>query len=78
MPFTAKTGRKRVAVVAGAVMILGWTLVAHFWIQPLLPAPVVAGVLLGGITLGILLTAVIGGRAKKAPESDDRRPPADL
>jgi hypothetical protein len=67
----AKVRRKGAAVAAGLLVAVGWTLVAQFLFKPLVPAPVVAGILLGGLTLMILLTAVIGsrsGRAKRAPK----------
>jgi uncharacterized membrane protein YdjX (TVP38/TMEM64 family) len=64
-----KARRKWLKAIAAWIPFAGWTLVAHFLIQPLLPPPVVAAVLLGGITLGILLTAVIGGRQGR------RKPP---
>ncbi|MEV7094509.1 hypothetical protein AB0M80_16915 [Amycolatopsis sp. NPDC051045] len=64
----AKASRKRVAVTAGVLVFAGWTLVGQFLVKPLVPGPVMAAVLLGGITLGIILTAIIGGRAKRAPK----------
>lgn len=75
-----KSRKKWAAVVAALLAPAGWTLVAHFWIQPLLPGPVVAGILIGGSTLGIFLAAIIGGRSGRAkpPPSDDRRSTTDL
>jgi len=75
-----KSPKKRAAVVASLLASAGWTLVAHFWIQPLVPAPVMAGILLGGMTLGIFLAAIIGGRSGRAkrPPSDDRRSTTEL
>ncbi|WIX89192.1 hypothetical protein [Amycolatopsis sp. DG1A-15b] len=64
----AKARRKWVAVAAGVLVLAGWTLVGQFLIKPLVPGPVLAVILLGGLTLGILLTAIIGSRASRAPK----------
>jgi hypothetical protein len=46
--------------IAYSVMLIGWTLVAQFLLKPLVPAPVVAAILLGGITASILAAALVG------------------
>ncbi|ADJ44248.1 hypothetical protein AMES_2425 [Amycolatopsis mediterranei S699] len=73
----AKARRKWVAVAAGVLVLSGWTLVGQFLLKPLVRAPVLAVILLSGITLGILLTAIIGSRASRPP-GDDRRSTSDL
>jgi hypothetical protein len=63
-----KSRSRRVAVGASLVVAAGWTLVAQFLLKPLVPGPVLAVILLGGLTLGIFLTAIIGSRASRAPK----------
>ncbi|MBE8518703.1 hypothetical protein ILP97_14480 [Amycolatopsis sp. H6(2020)] len=72
-----KSRSRRVAVGASLVVAAGWTLVAQFLLKPLVPGPVLAVVILGGITLAILLTAVIGGRRKRLPRRGGSRPTCD-
>jgi hypothetical protein len=57
-----KSQGKRLAVVAYVVALAGCSLAAQFLLKPLVPHSVVAAVLLGGITAGILAAAVIGKR----------------
>ena len=64
-----KSRSRRVAVIAGLAVQAGWMVVALFLVKPLVSGTVLAVVLLGGITLGILLTAIIGGRQGR------RKPP---
>jgi peptidoglycan/LPS O-acetylase OafA/YrhL len=77
-----KVRRRWAAVTTSVVAFAGWVLMVQFVIKPLVSGPALAVIILGGITVVILLTAVIGGRAKQAepepPGRDDRRPPADL
>ncbi len=60
-----KANRKWAQVAASGLVLAGWTLVAHFLIKPLVPAPVLAGLLLGGSALGIFLTAIIGAHSSR-------------
>ncbi len=57
-----KSRGKRLAVLAYFAALAGWSLVAQFLLKPLIPRSVMAAVLLGGITAGILAAAVIGRR----------------
>lgn len=66
-------GRGRLGVVAYVMACAGWALVAQFVLGPLVPAPVTAAILLGGITVGILAAAVLGTRrARRADGSGPR------
>ncbi|MFB9685328.1 hypothetical protein [Amycolatopsis plumensis] len=86
-----KANRKWAQVAASGLVLAGWTLVAHFLVKPLVPASVLAGVILGGCTLGIFLAALIGGRSGRSGRSsradradpqptarDDQRPTTDV
>ncbi|OXM60665.1 hypothetical protein [Amycolatopsis vastitatis] len=64
-----KARRKWLKAIAAWTPLAGWMLVAQFWIKPLVPSMVLAFVLLGGIVVGIALTAIIGGRSGR------RKPP---
>ncbi|WP_410642850.1 hypothetical protein [Amycolatopsis sp. lyj-346] len=70
--------RRWAAVAASLVALAGWGVMVQFLIKPLVSGPALAVIILGGITVTIFLTAIVGGRAKQAPESDDRRSPPDL
>lgn len=59
--------KARVPVVASLAGCAGWALAAQFLLKPLVPGPVLAVVLLSGITLAILVTAV--GRTAGAHSS---------
>ena len=59
-------------MIAGLAAQAGWLLVALFLIKPLVPGTVLAVILLPGITIGILLTAVIGGRSHRGRATLDR------
>ncbi len=73
-----KTRRRWVDVTASQVALAGWVVAAHFLLQPLIPASVLAVVILAGSTLAILLTAVIGGRAHSSGKpADGTRPSAN-
>jgi hypothetical protein len=83
----AKTGRKAVAASASLAVFAGWAGILQFLFKLLVPGPVLAVVILAGIAVAILLTAVIGGRSGRAKRPDpdppgrgrdDRRSPADL
>ncbi|WP_307793348.1 hypothetical protein [Amycolatopsis sp. MtRt-6] len=58
----AKAKSRVLTVLASAAVSAGWLLVALFLVEPLVPGPVLAVVLLAGITVGIFLAAVVGGR----------------
>ncbi len=60
-----KSRSRRVGVAASLVVAAGWTLAAQFLIKPLVPGPVLAVLILGGLTLGILLIAVIGSHSSR-------------
>ncbi|MDX3193770.1 hypothetical protein PV458_35660 [Streptomyces sp. MN03-5084-2B] len=58
-----------VSVAASLVVTAGWTLAAQFLLKPLVPGPVLAVIILGGLTLGILLTAVVGAHSSGKPDT---------
>ncbi|WP_143168763.1 hypothetical protein [Amycolatopsis australiensis] len=60
--------------MAGSVALAGWTIVGHFLVEPLVPAPVMAGILLGGCTVGIFLAAFLGSRRGRRDRQDRRTP----
>ncbi|MDQ7802269.1 hypothetical protein Q5425_00900 [Amycolatopsis sp. A133] len=67
-----KSRSRPVVVAASLVVAVGWALVAQFLLKPLVPGPVLAVVLLAGLTFGILLTAVVGGRGHHGRTSEPR------
>ncbi|SEC27904.1 hypothetical protein SAMN04489727_3195 [Amycolatopsis tolypomycina] len=62
----AKSRRRPVVVAASLAVAAGWALVAQFLLKALFPGAVLAVVILGGIVLGILLAAFLGGRGNLA------------
>jgi len=72
-----KVRRRWAAVAASLVALAGWGVMVQFLIKPLVSGPALAVIILGGISVTIFLTAIIGGRAKQAPKGDDPRPNCD-
>ncbi|KDN19965.1 hypothetical protein [Amycolatopsis rifamycinica] len=62
-----KARHRWVAVAASFAVMAGWALAAQFLLKPLVPGPVLAVIILGGLTLGILLAAFLGGRRGATP-----------
>ena len=71
-----RADRKWAVATASVLVFAGWILVAEFIVKPLVPGMVTAAVLLGGLTLGILLTAVVGGRAHSSGKLPDGTKPS--
>ncbi|GHG33969.1 MULTISPECIES: hypothetical protein [Amycolatopsis] len=82
-----KASRKWAKLTAAAFAGVGWVLAAHL-LTWLVPGVVVGWLVIGGSTLGIFLTALIGGRSGRSSRPDrtdppptardDRRPTTDL
>jgi len=82
-----KASRKWAKVTAAAFAGMGWVLAAHL-LTWLVPGVVVAWLVIGGSTLGIFLTALIGGRSGRRSRAertdpqpttrDDQRSTTDL
>ncbi|WP_410568550.1 hypothetical protein [Amycolatopsis sp. cmx-4-61] len=85
-----KASRKWAKTTAAAFAGVGWVLAAHL-LTWLVPGVIVAWLVIGGSTLGIFLTALIGGRSGRSRPSsraeqpdpqptarDDRRSVSDL